>query len=91
MEATRACGSRTDRYMGRVAAQLSAMRDDTERRDFISGEIDKWEERYARFTQSDGESHRRGDAPGQPTAFDFIETISALGAMQARYTESETA
>jgi hypothetical protein len=91
MEANRARPSRTDRYMARVVAQLSAMPDHTERRYFICGELEKWEERYARFIQSEGESHRRGDTSGQPTAFDFVETIAALDAMQAVYTESEAA
>jgi hypothetical protein len=83
--------SRTGRYMARVAAQLPTLRDDTERRDFISREMDKWEKRYARFIETEGESHRRGDGVGQPTAFDFAETIAALGAMQTRLNEKATA
>jgi hypothetical protein len=85
MTRSSASPSRTGRYMARVAAHLPALRDDTARRDFISGEIDKWEERYARFMQTEGESHRRGDGPSQPTAFDFVETIAALAALHLRY------
>jgi hypothetical protein len=59
--------------------------------DFISREIDKWEEHYARFKQTEGESHRCGDGPGQPTAFDFVETIAALAALQARYSGRKAA
>ena len=83
--------TRTDRYMGRIAAHLHTLRDDTARRDFISREMGKWEERYARFMLSEGDSHRRGDGPGQPTAFDFVETIAALGAVQSRYTGRKAA
>jgi hypothetical protein len=78
--------SRTDRYMCRVAAHLPSLRDDTARREFVSREIDKWEQRYACFMLTEGDSHRCGDAPGQPTAFDFVETIAALDAVQSRYT-----
>jgi hypothetical protein len=83
--------SRTGRYMARVVAHLTALRDDTARRDFISREIEKWEERYTRFMQTEGESHRRGDSPGQPAAFDFVETIAALTAVHARYTGRKAA
>ena len=83
--------SRTARYRTRVEAQLLFLRDDAERREFISREIDKWEERYARFIQTEGDSHRRGDAPDQPTAFDFVEPITMLGAVETRYAESEIA
>ena len=82
---------RTERYRARLEARLSALRDDAERRHFISREIDKWEERYARFIQTEGESHRRGDAPDQPTAFDFVQTITMLGSVETRYAESEIA
>lgn len=83
--------SRTGRYMARVAAHLPALRDDAARHDFISREIDKWEERYARFMQTEGESHRRGDGPSQPTSFDFVETIAALGAVHSRYSGRKAA
>jgi hypothetical protein len=83
--------SRTSRYMRRVEAELLALPNDSPRRDFISREIVKWEERYARFIESEGESHRRGDGADQPTAFDFVETIAALGAMQMRLREKQTA
>jgi hypothetical protein len=75
--------SRTERYMARLKAHLPALASDAARRDFISCEIDKWEERYTRFIATDGQSHRLNDASGQPTAFDFVETLAALGAMQA--------
>ncbi|HET7682014.1 MAG TPA: hypothetical protein VFK79_17985 [Xanthobacteraceae bacterium] len=89
MEANRASPSRTDRYLTRVETHLRALKSDATRRDFISREIDKWEERYARFVESAGESHRGGDGSGQPTAFDFAETLIALGAMQSRYAERQ--
>ena len=79
--------SRTWRYIARVEAHLPALADDAARRDFISNEMDKWEEHYARFMTTEGCSHRHGDAPGQPSAFDFTETIAALGAVQSRFTE----
>jgi hypothetical protein len=82
---------RTARYMARVTAHLPLLPDDTARHDFISREIDKWEERYARFMQAEGESLRRGDGPSQPTAFDFVETIAALSAVQSRYNEGKAA
>ncbi len=76
-----ACPTRTARYMRRVEAHLPALRDDYARRDFISREMDKWEERYARFIATEGDAHRRGDDADQPSAFDFTETIAALGAV----------
>lgn len=78
--------SRTDRYMRRVAAHLPALANDAARTAFVSREIDRWEERYARFIATEGCSHRMGDGPDQPSAFDFTETIAALGAVQARFT-----
>jgi hypothetical protein len=82
--------SRTDHYLTRVEAHLPALVNDAARRDFISREMDKWEERYARFIATEGESHRCGDGPDQPSAFDFAETIAALGAVQTRYSERTT-
>jgi hypothetical protein len=91
MTAKPATSCRTTRYMARVTAHLPALRDDTARRDFISREIEKWEERYARFMQTEGDSLRRGDGPSQPTAFDFVETIAALSAVHSRYNGREAA
>jgi hypothetical protein len=82
--------SRTDRYLTRVEAHLPALANNAARRDFISREMDKWEERYARFIATEGESHRTSDGPDQPSAFDFVETITALGAVQARFGERTT-
>lgn len=77
--------SRTGHYMTRVEAHLATLTHNNARYDFISREIDKWEERYGRFIATAGASLRRGDDATQPTAFDFTETIAALGSMQARY------
>jgi hypothetical protein len=74
--------------MTRVKALLPALASDAARRNFISCEIDKWEERYTRFVTTEGESHRPSDAPDQPTAFDFVETLTALGVMQAHLATS---
>ena len=76
--------SRTTRYMARVRAHLPALGSDGARRDFISREIDKWEERYARFIATEGDVHPLNGHDDQPSAFDFTETIAALGAVQAR-------
>jgi hypothetical protein len=83
--------SRTARYMARVQTHLPALASDAARHDFIAREIGKWEERYTRFIATEGESHRSGDDAGQPTAFDFVETITALGALQARYARKAAA
>ena len=81
--------SRTARYLARVEARLPELANDAARRHFLSGEIDKWEERYARFIATEGESHRRSDGPDQPSAFDFVETLMALCAVQARFVGSK--
>jgi hypothetical protein len=81
---TSTANSRTERYMARVTAYLPALASDAMRHDFISCEIDKWEERFARFIATEGASHRLSDASDQPAACDFVETLAALGAMQAR-------
>ena len=78
--------SRTTRYMRRVAAHLPLLANDDARNAFVSREIDRWEERYARFIATEGCSHRTGDSIDQPSAFDFNETIAALGAVQSRFT-----
>ena len=83
---TSTANSRTGRYIARVKAHLPGLMSDAARRRFICGEIDKWEERYTRFVATEGESHRFSDASDQPTAFDFVETLTALGVMQARLT-----
>ena len=83
--------SRTSRYMRRVEAHLPAMANDAARRAFISRELDKWEERYARFMETEGDSHRSGDGSDQPSAFDFVETITALGAVQSRLNQRAAA
>jgi len=81
---TETASSRTERYMARVNTHLPALANDAARRHFISCEIDKWEERYTRFIASGGESHRLHDPSDQPTVFDFVETLAALGAIEAR-------
>jgi hypothetical protein len=83
--------SRAGRYLTRVLAQVRALSDDAVRRDFLSREMTKWEERYARFIATGGSSHRIGDGPGEPTAFDFVETIAGLESLYAGYTERAAA
>lgn len=82
---TRAC-----RYMARVEAHLPALANNHARRAFIVNEMSKWEERFARFVATEGSSHRHGDSPDQPSAFDFVETIAALGALRGRYAAPAT-
>jgi len=82
--------SRTSHYLTRMEARLQSLATDAARRRFLSGEIVKWEERYARFIATEGESHRRGDAADQPSAFDFVETLLALGAVQVRLARDKT-
>jgi hypothetical protein len=82
---------RTARYMRRIHAYLPTLAHDTARRAFISAEIGKWEERYTRFIETEGESHRDSDASDQPTAFDFVETIAALGGVQSRLNKKTAA
>ena len=79
--------SRTGRYLARVLAHVRTLADDTMRRDFLSHEMAKWEERYARFVETGGASHRLGDGPGEPTAFDFVQTIAGLETIYAGYSE----
>jgi hypothetical protein len=81
--------ARTARYLARVEARLSVLANDAARRQFLAGEIEKWEERYARFIATEGESHRRNDGPDQPSAFDFVETLMILCAAQARFVGSK--
>jgi hypothetical protein len=75
--------SRTDHYMARVAAHLPSLPNNAARAAFIEAELAKWEERYAAFIRTVD----RGIDPGPATAFDFTETIAALGAEQAKYRE----
>lgn len=70
--------SRTERYLARVTAHLPTIPDVPLRQQFISQEIEKWEQRYARFIETQGLSHRRSDATTEPCAFDFVETLAAL-------------
>ncbi len=79
------CPSRTTRYMRRVEAHLPSLADDGARNAFVSREIERWELRYARFISTEGCSNRIGDGIDQPSAFDFTETIAALGAVQAQF------
>lgn len=75
--------SRTERYLARVAAHLPTLDGVPRRREFISQEMEKWEQRYTRFMETRGISHRRGDSRNQPSAFDFVETLAALEIMLA--------
>jgi hypothetical protein len=79
--------SRAGRYLARVRTHVRTLVDDAVRRDFLSREMTKWEERYARFIETGGLSHRLGDGPGEPTAFDFVETIAGLETIYSGYTE----
>jgi hypothetical protein len=83
--------TRTGRYLARVLAHVRALADDAARRDFLSREMLKWEERYARFIDTRGLSHRLGDGPGEPTAFDFVETLTGLETIYAGFAEKAAA
>jgi hypothetical protein len=91
MPVNRLNSSRAGRYLTRVLAHVRTLSDDAGRRVFLSREMTKWEERYARFIETGGLSHRLGDSPGEPTAFDFVETIAGLETIYAGYAEGAAA
>jgi hypothetical protein len=83
--------SRTERYLHRLELHLAALADNAARRAILATESDKWEERYARFIASEGDSIRSGAGADQPSAFDFVDTIAALDALRVRYAEGTAA
>lgn len=75
--------SRTETYMARVATKLASLPSNATRRAFLTNEIDSWEERFARF------QHTQGDSIPNATAFDFADTIAALQIERAKYARVE--
>jgi hypothetical protein len=71
--------SRTDRYIARVKEHLLTLSNDEARRVFLNTQVDSWEERYRQFRTGEGTP-----TPGA-TAFDYVETIAALGALRTTY------
>lgn len=82
-----AVSSPTERYLARVIAHLRTLVAPL-RRDFIAREMEKWEQHYARFIETNGFSHRRGDGRTEATAFDFVETLGALEIMLAQESDA---
>lgn len=80
--------SRTQRYMARVEQALRRdMFCDADRRDFLTEQIENWEQLFRDF-------QRRVDAgfdPGDVRAEDYVETLAALGAALNRISEKEAA
>lgn len=77
--------TRTDKYMARVASHLPSLPCNAARREFLTSELAKWEDRYQRFMNTEGDS-----TPGADAA-DFVETIAALEIEKARYSQMESA
>jgi hypothetical protein len=76
-------GDRTSRFIARVDAYLPTLADDAARRAFLDGQLEGWEQRYARFVATQGASEFAADADDPPQAADFLLTISALAARRS--------
>lgn len=76
---TEAAPSRTAHYLQRLEAKLATLSSNAARAAFVAEERAKWDERFRRFEATAGEAF-----PGA-NAFDFAETIAALGTVAARY------
>lgn len=80
-----AAPSRSDRFLARVDGHLSILESDAKRRAFLTQQIVGWEERYARFINSEGESEAVIDPRDPPQAADFVLTIAGLEVRRAKY------
>jgi hypothetical protein len=69
---------RAARFLRRIDAYLPTLRDAQARRDFLKGQIDGWERRYARFLLTEGGSEPVPDSSDPPQAADFVLTIQGL-------------
>jgi len=70
---------RAGRFLARLDRHLPRLKDRATRRAFLDRQLAGWEDRYARFLATDGESEPAGGAD-PPQAADFLITITALAA-----------
>lgn len=79
--------SRTDQFMRRVKNHLSELDGCAARRFFLETQIELWEERYREFQIR----VVAGNPPKGYSAFDYAETLAALGAELAKHKQPEAA
>ncbi len=58
---------------------------------FLAAQIENWTNRYGRFIATEGDSAPPHPVYGQPTAFDFMNTICMLKAKLASFQRAEAA
>jgi len=75
---------RTERYTARLEKHLKTLDDDGARREFCRKELANWVELYRKFADA-VDAGRPEPKLGGPTAFDYTETITAIGQIQNRY------
>lgn len=81
----------TDYYERRVDEQLLTFTTAHAKRVFLAAQIENWTNRYGRFIATEGDSAPPHPVYGQPTAFDFMNTICMLKAKLASFQRAEAA
>jgi hypothetical protein len=74
---------RTMRFLARLDSHLPTLADHAARRAFLDRQLEGWEQRYARFIATEGESEFVITPADPPHAADFLLTIAGLMARRS--------
>jgi len=88
--AARRAPDRADRFLRRLDAHLPTLADDAKRLNFLDGQLDGWERRYARFISTEGASEPAIDSVDPPQAADFLLAITGLAARRMAFGRLDT-
>jgi hypothetical protein len=71
------------RFLARLDSHLPTLADHAARRAFLDRQLEGWEQRYARFIATEGESEFVITPADPPHAADFLLTIAGLMARRS--------
>ena len=74
---------RAMRFLARLDRHLPTLADQAARRAFLDRQLEGWQQRYARFIATDGESEPVIIPADPPQAADFLLTITGLMARRS--------
>ena len=74
---------RAMRFLARLDRHLPTLADQAARRAFLDRKLEGWQQRYARFIATDGESEPVITPADPPQAADFLLTITGLMARRS--------
>ena len=78
---------RTERYLARLDYALAHKHSDSERRLFLEGQLEVWQDRYSQFIASDGDSEFSQYWANPVHVSDYLLTIGGIATRLAAMRE----